>query len=243
MSFGQNYHHNVFWLRLALADTINKKTKLELFLQKRTQGISSDQSNMFRSSLYNSIWFWVTFTLSKSSKVSVSPIGYFENYTLNAKPLDENKPPVKEYRFSVRYTNEQKGRIVNYSNRYSIEYRLRDLEYNGIFRPNFRTRYMAKLEKPVYGLLTKNKPVTFELHDELFIQFGRAVHNNPNVFDQNRLYVGFNYEIFKNFELDLGYIYVFQERKSGEEFDNVNMVWLVLTFDNLFSQFAGKGKH
>lgn len=137
---------------------------------------------------------------------------------------------------SVRYTNEQKWRIVNYSNRYSLEYRLRDLQNTGVYRSNFRVRYMAKLEKPVYGIFSNDRPVTFELNDEVFLQFGNAVHNNPNVFDQNRVYVGFNYEVVKNFKTSLGYIYGFQERNSGDEFDNTNTLWLVLTFDNLFTQ-------
>ncbi|RYG40882.1 MAG: DUF2490 domain-containing protein [Chitinophagaceae bacterium] len=242
VAFTQNYHHNVFWLRVALADTINKNTKLELFLQKRTQSTVLERANPFKSDQFSSIWFWVNFTLSKTSKFSVSPIGYFESHVLNTKISDENIPPVKEYRFSVRYTNDQKGKIVNFSNRYSLEYRLRDLQYNGVYQPNFRFRYMAKLEKPVYGIFSKDRPVTFELNDEVFLQFGKAVHNNANVFDQNRLYAGFSYEVVKNFKTSLGYIYNFQERKSGDEFDNSNIFWVVLTFDNLISQFLHK-KH
>jgi hypothetical protein len=241
-SLSQNYHHNVFWLRVALADTLNQKTKMELFLQKRTQSTALDRGNPFKSNQFNSLWFWINFTVSKTSKISVSHFGYFESYILNTKPSDEDLAPVKEYRMSVRYTNEQKGKIVNLSNRYSLEYRLRDLQNNNVYKPNFRIRYMARLEKPVFGLFSKTKPVTFELNDEVFLQFGKAVHNNPNVFDQNRLYLGFNYEVFKNFKTSLGYIYSFQERTSGDEFDNSNIFWVVLTFDNLVSQFLHK-KH
>lgn len=240
VAFSQNYHHNVFWLRLALADTINKNTKLELFLQKRKQSTVLEPANPFKSNQYNSLWFWINFTVSKTSKISVSPIGYFENYVLNTKIADENTPPVKEYRISARYTNEQKGRIVNFGNRYGLEYRLRDLQHNGVYQPNFRVRYMAKVEKPVYGIFSKKRPVTFELSDEVFLQFGKAVHNQPNVFDQNRLSLGFNYEVVKNFKTSLGYIYSYQERISGDEFDNSNMFWVVFTFDNFISQFMQK---
>jgi hypothetical protein len=99
---------------------------------------------------------------------------------------------------------------------------------------------MAKLEKSVHGLLSHRKPVTFQLNDEVFLQFGKAVHNRPNVFDQNRIYLGFNYELLKNFKTSLGYLYGFQERNTGDEFDNVNMLWVVLTFDNVFTQFRRK---
>ena len=242
-AFAQNFHHNVFSLGLTLADTINQRTKLELSLQKRTQNTPLEKSNLFKSSQLNSVLFWLNFAISKSSKVSVSPFGYYESFTLNAKPNDENLPPVKEYRFSARYTNDQHNRFVDYGNRYTVEYRVRDLKHDGIYKSNFRLRYMAKLEKSLSGVLSHRKPLSVQLSDEVFLQFGKAVHNRPNVFDQNRVYLGLNYEVFRNFKTALGYFYGFQERSSGDEFDNVNMFWLVLTFDNLFSQFRQKIVH
>lgn len=240
IAFAQNYHHNVFSLGLTLADTINKRTKLELSVQKRTQNTASDKHNFFKSSQLNSILFWLNFTISKTSKISISPFAYYENFILNTKTNDENLSPVKEYRFSARYANERRSRIVDYGNRYSIEYRLRDLKHDGIYLSNFRMRYMAKLEKSVIGILSRRKPVTFQLNDEVFLQFGKAVHNHPNVFDQNRVYLGFNYEVLRNFRTSLGYLYGFQERNTGDEFDNVNMLWIVLTFENVFTQFRRK---
>jgi len=168
--------------------------------------------------------------------VSISPFGYFESYVLNVKPTDEDLAPIKEFRWSVRLEHETKGRIVNYSNRYNVEYRWRDLLNNNNYQPNFRVRYMARLEKSVTGIFSK--PVSFVLYDEIFLQFGKAVKDNPNVFDQNRLYLGFNYEILKNVKTSVGYIYGFQERNSGKDFDNINTFWVVLNFDNIFSQFA-----
>jgi hypothetical protein len=77
-------------------------------------------------------------------------------------------------------------------------------------------------------------------NDEIFIQFGKAVQGNPNIFDQNRVYAGFNYPITKNIKTSLGYIWGIQERPSGTEIDYSNIIWGVLTFDNLFSQFKKK---
>jgi hypothetical protein len=237
IAYAQNYHHNVFSLALTIADTINQRTKLELSLQKRTQNTTLDRNNFFKTSQLNSVLFWLNFAVSKTSKISVSPFAYYENFPLIAKVNDENLSPVKEFRFSVRYTNDHRSKIVDYGNRYSVEYRVRDLKHDGVYRSNFRMRYMAKLEKSFNGLLSHRKPVTFQLNDEVFLQFGKAVHNRPNVFDQNRIYLGFNYEVLKNFKTSLGYLYGFQERNTGDEFDNVNMLWVVLTFDNVFTQF------
>ena len=183
---------------------------------------------------------WFTYKLSKTSTASFSPFAYYKNFPLNTKPNDENLPGANEYRLSLRYTNEQKGRIVDYSNRYTFEYRLRDLHHDHVYMPNFRMRYMARLEKSVFNILSHARPVTFELNDEVFLQFGNAVRDKPNIFDQNRIYFGFNYELFRNLKSSLGYSYGIQERSSGDEFDNVNMLWLVFTFDHVFSQFRHK---
>jgi hypothetical protein len=74
-------------------------------------------------------------------------------------------------------------------------------------------------------------------YDEVMLQFGRAVKNNPNVFDQNRIYLGISYELLKNIRITPGYLFTIQERNSGKEFDYINTFWVILTFDNLLSQF------
>lgn len=231
----QRTTHNLFWLRLALSDTITTKLKWEVYIQRRTQNGSDNKSNIFKAPQFESYWLWLHYSLRKNIKVSVSPFGYFESYVLNVKPSDEEMPPIKEYRFSARLDHETRGRYFNYINRYNLEYRWRDLLNNNHYQPNWRVRYMARLEKPVNGILPR--PVTFVFYDEIFLQFGKAVRDNPNVFDQNRVYLGFNYELLKNVKTSVGYIYGFQARNSGEEFDHINTFWVVLNFDNLISQF------
>lgn len=240
VSLAQNYHHNVSWLRLNLADTIGQRTKVEVQLQQRSQNAALDKSDPFATKQFKSVGLWLSYTLSKTSRITVSPFAYIESHVMNVQPKDETLPAVKEYRFTARYTNEQTGKLVNYGNRYSLEYRLRDLKNDGHYVPNFRARYMIRLEKPVYNILSRRKPVAFELADEISIQFGRAVHNRPNVFDQNRLSLGANYELFRNVKTGVGYLYANQERSSGNEFDNTNMFWLMVTFENLFSQWKHK---
>jgi Protein of unknown function (DUF2490) len=232
----QRYNHGLFWFRLAIADTINSQFKWEIYLQKRTQTSSPDNNNIFATPQFKSAWLWFHYTINPRIKVSVSPLGYFESYVLNTKPADANLAPIKEFRLSARIEHESKGKL-NFSNRYNLEYRLRDLQNNGKYLPNWRIRYMAKLEKPIKGLLSEKKPVTFTLYDEVFLQFGESVKNNPNVFDQNRVYFGASYEVIRNIKVSLGYIYGFQERNSGKEFDNINTFWTVLTLDNFISQF------
>lgn len=230
------YHHGVFWGRLILADSISGKLKWELYLQNRTQNIP-EESDIFATPHFRSAWFWINYNLAKNLKLSVSPIGYFESYPFLSKPADVNLPGIKEFRWTLRLEQESKFKIFNFSNRYSLEYRRRDLNNDEVYLPNWRIRYMAKLEKPVKGILSKDKPVSFYVSDEIFIQFGKAVRNNPNVFDQNRIAAGFSYEVLRNIKVTISYLNIIQERNSGRDFDDAHTVWVVLLFDNVFSQF------
>jgi len=236
----QRNSHNLFWVRLTLADTLNSRLKWEVFLQKRTQNNYQGDPNVFHSNQFKSYWLWFHYSVNNKLKLSASPFGYFESYTLNNSNADADIPPIKEFRWAGRIEHETNGKYFNYSNRYNLEYRRRDLKNNDVYLPNWRIRYMVRLDKPIKNILSPTKTLIFTAYNEVFIQFGKAVRDNPNVFDQNRIYLGASYELIKNIKLNLGYIYGFQERNSGKEFDNINTYWAVLTLDNFISQLKKK---
>ena len=238
LSYGQQTRtHGVFWGRLVLSDKINTKMSWEAYLQKRTQNIPKETS-IFGAPHFFSIWLWMNYAVSKNVKLSVSPFGYFDSYGFLTQPSDVDIPGIKEFRWVVRLESEQKLKYFNYSNRYSVEYRRRDIRNDNVYQPNWRLRYQAKIEKPVNNLLSAKKPVSFFLTDEIFMQFGKAVRANPNVFDQNRLNIGASYEVVKNIKVSLSYLNIMQQRNSGKDFDDANAVWVILAFNNLFSQFS-----
>jgi len=232
----QTYHHRVFWGRIILADQITPKLRGELYLQKRTQNIPGERS-MFGALHYNSFCVWLSYPLTPNLKVSLSPLGYYDSQAFLSKPEDVASPSVKEYRWTVRLEQEQAFKWLRYINRYTMEYRSRDISQTGTYVPNWRVRYMARVEKPVTGILSKSKPVSFALGDEVLVQFGKAVRNNVTIFDQNRLFAGFSYEVIRNIKLGMSYINIVQQRNSGRVFDQAHALWVVLTFDNLFTQF------
>ena len=231
----KTYRHGVFWGRLVLADTVNKKLKWELYLQKRTQNIPGHKS-IFGGPHFTSIWFWLNYQLNKEVRLSVSPFGYFNSNLFFTKDGDQDLPGVKEFRWVTRIEYEKKG-WLNYFNRYSVEYRLRDIKNNKVYLPNWRMRYQLRFEKLLNNVFSKTKPVSVSVGDEIFVQFGRAVRGNANVFDQNRITAGFSYELLKNIKTGLYYVNIRQQRINGTTFDNAHVLWVILTFDNLFSQF------
>ncbi len=229
------YDHNLFWGRLVLSDTVTSKLKWEIHLQKRTQN-TSDDYNVFGAPQFSAIWFWLNIKISDNLTLGITPFSRFDSRVLYVKPSDLEIPGVKEYRWVARLDNEQKFRFLNYITRFSLEYRLRDIRNNNNYQGNYRTRFMFRFEKPL-RLEGMKRPITLILYDEVMLQFGKAVRGNPNIFDQNRIYGGVNYPLYKTVRLNVGYIYGIQQRISGDEIDRINTLWVVLTFDNLFSQF------
>lgn len=90
---------------------------------------------------------------------------------------------------------------------------------------NYRIRYAYNIELP----LSKNKfephAVTFFANEELMLNFGKQIIYNT--FDQNRIYVGLNYRLSKLNNIRLGYMNVFQQQNSGQEYRNTNAVRLI----------------
>ncbi len=232
----QQYHHNVTWGRLALADTINGKLRWELFIQQRRQNREPGSLNALQALQFVGYQPWLHYQHSPSTRVSLSPISYFDSHLLIVESLDEFKPSFREWRVAVRLDQRQTYRYFTTLTRYTIERRWRDLGHNNVFLPNWRIRYLLQLEKPLKANWIK-KPLSIVVSNETFVQFGRAVKGNPNVFDQNRLYAGFTYSLSRNVKTSLGYMYWFQQRPSGKEFDHSNLVWGVLSLENVFSQF------
>lgn len=233
------YHHNISWGRLTLTDTITSKLRWELYIQHRRQNGPDNELDVFKVPQFTSYWAWLNYTLTPTTRLGVSPFGYFKSWLLIAQPSDLDKDGVRELRWSIRLDQEQKLAWFNLINRYGLEYRWRDLSQTNVFVPNWRARYMLRLEKPMKIAWLK-RPITLVVNDELFVQFGRAVRGNPNVFDQNRFYAGFNVGLSRSIKASLGYMYGIQQRISGKEFDRSNFLWGVLTIDNALSRFKKK---
>ena len=237
----RTYGHGAFWGRIVLADTINSKLRWELYLQQRTQDAST--GNIFQTPLLSNVWPWLNYKLTKSTRVSVAPIGYFSTRPFYPSVNEVKDDGVKEYRISVRVENEQRLKLFTFANRFGLEYRMRDLKYNGNYLPNWRARYMLKFEKPLHNLLSNHKPLSLFLSDEVLIQFGEAVKDRSSVFDHNRINFGVAYEVVKNVKVSVSYLKVLQARAAPKEYDDTNALWMIVTFDNLFSQFKNHQKN
>lgn len=234
------YNHRLFWLRFTLADKINKRFSWEVYFQERTQNKAPQKGHMWDDHQFGGIWPWLNYNASPNLKLSITPLAYFNTNNYHITESDAALPGVKEFRWAAKVETKQAFKFLTYINRYSLEYRIRDMDHNDHYLPSWRIRYTARLEKPVKKLLSKEKPVVFFLSDELFLQFGYALRNNPNVFNQNRINIGASYEVVKNVKLSVSYLNILQERNNFKTFDNAHTLWVILSFENLFTQFRKK---
>jgi hypothetical protein len=235
-----NYWHNTFWGRIILSDKITDKLRWEVYLQERTQNDNTAKLNIFKHHQLSSYWLWLHYQASKDLRVSVTPFCYFNTILLYPQSEAIGNRGIREYRWALQLEHTQKLRYFTYANRYIVEYRYRDYQKAGVFVPNYRFRYRARIEKP---LKREGKQFNLILYDEVMLEFGRGIYESPAIFNQNRLYAGFSYELVKNIKFNLGYMYVVQERPSGAAYDHANVLWGILTFDNIFSQFFDSGSY
>ena len=234
-SIGQTATHtyNTSWFRLFLADKITAKLQCDVMIQHRREA-TSNQFDFVEKQQLQSYWLWFHYLLSKKIKISVSPFCYFETKHL----FDLNERPVKEWRWCARIENQQKFNYFQMLNRLGLEYRYRNLNSETAFVGNFRARYMLRFIIPIVKV--HDRSINFSASDEVLVQFGDAVKNYASPLDQNRIYAGLNYAVFKNIKLEVGYCYIMQNRPNGKDIDIQNSVLVFLTFDNVFTQFRKK---
>jgi hypothetical protein len=84
------------------------------------------------------------------------------------------------------------------------------------YRFNHRIRYNFALNIPLTNKELKPGTPFIVLQDEIFINLGKEI--KYNYFDQNRFFVGLGYQIDTHLNFQVGYMNVFQQRASGNQF-------------------------
>lgn len=125
---------------------------------------------------------------------------------------------VPELRPHIQFDYRQPLNKLGIAHRYRIERRFfrntADGELVEGYTANYRFRYRLALE---YQLASIRKlPLKVKAYDEIFFNAGKSITYNR--FDQNRVYIGLNYAVHKNASVEAGYMNWFQQRPSGNQF-------------------------
>ena len=95
---------------------------------------------------------------------------------------------------------------------------------------NFKLRYNFFAQFPLSKKRFQQNTLSLVVNDEVHINFGKQIVYN--YFDQNRLFLGFNYHINKHDNLQFGYMNVFQQLPAGNRYRSLH-VPRIFYFHNL----------
>jgi hypothetical protein len=95
---------------------------------------------------------------------------------------------------------------------------------------NFRVRYQISLMVPLKGDFIQLGTPFLVLSDEIHINAGKQI--TYNYFDQNRFFLGLGYQFSKTMNVQLGYMNLFQQLPTGNQFNN-NHALRLFFFHNL----------
>lgn len=152
--------------------------------------------------------------------------GYIRSHTSD--PASTSTLAVPELRPFEELSYKQKFNKITLSHRYRIEERYirktaSDKLIDG-YNFNFRFRYQFTFDYNLYTSKGKSQMLNFKAGDEVMVNAGKNIVTN--MFDQNRLIVGFNYQPIKDFNVQLDYMYIFQQRSTVPLYNHFDVVRL-----------------
>ena len=170
----------------------------------------------------------VTYYLKDNLRVN---IGYSYIHHFPAKGLETHRRehrPWQQIWWSQKYPGLSTLQWLRFEQRLN-EKVVADEKLEG-YNYNFRVRYNFSFFIPLKGKeIIENTPFA-SIGNELFLNFGdRTVYNT---FDQNRLFAGFGYQFSKQLNAQLGYLNVYQQEASGNNYISTHAVRLAV-FHNL----------
>lgn len=136
-----------------------------------------------------------------------------------------NKP---EYRLQQDVTMKQDLGKINLSHRYQIEERFfQNSDKEGLTSgTTFAMRFRYKIQGEYAFWKNEKHYLKTILADEIMINAGSEIVNNT--FDQNRIYGALRYGINESFAVEAGYMNSFQQRASGVDYYDRNIIRLSL---------------
>jgi len=199
---------SLLWLRYQLKLNINPDWQVVQEVEERTYWFPWRQHQFLTRTMLN-------LKLGKGWSAGAG-FTYFEQ-SLPHDPSEKDYHDLTELRPQIEISYKQNlSEKIELSHRYWSEFRIIEQEAGNFKYTNNRSRYKLEIG---YSPMTKIKLKAFE---EIMFNIGSKV--TYNVFDQNRLGLSLQYMPFQNFGFELGYINWFQQRSSGDEFYNRNII-------------------
>jgi Protein of unknown function (DUF2490) len=212
---GNTTHQTLYWIRYYNQTQLNSKYTLHIELDERRLIDPAIQFQFFahahlhrRFSKLVDVAAGFTYATTNSSKnpsLAVPELRPFQE-------INFSQPISKKIQLQFRYRFEQ--RFIHNNNRLELQD-----GYNFFFRHRFRLQASMPIKKFENG-----KSIIAKLSDEIMLNQGSGAANS---FDQNRIYVGAEFQFNKKWSIESGYLNLYQSASSNDYFARDIMRWTV----------------
>lgn len=134
--------------------------------------------------------------------------------------------PWQQVQWFVRNKRTRLTHYIRLEERWRKRY-LSNTQLDDSYAFNFKLRYNFLYQIPLQSEGLVAKKWSFLINDEIHVNFGKQVVNN--YFDQNRLFLGFNYAVDANNNLQMGYVNTFVQLPAGNQYRNLNIMRVAWT--------------
>jgi len=207
-------HQSLLWTRYNNQLTINNKWSLHSEFDNRIF-TNPVQQNLYVMRIQG------RYKINKSLELGAG-FAYFSVTTQDPEVTFDFKIP--EYRGQQDITWKQEYSNFTLNQRLQIEERFfHNANKEGLLPgTTFYRRFRYRLQGDFNFWKKENQYLKVIIYDELMINGGKNVLKNT--FDQNRMYGALQYGVNKNIALELGYLNSFQQRQSGVDYFNRDII-------------------
>jgi hypothetical protein len=201
-------HQSLLWTRYYNQLTLNNKWSLHTEFDNRVF-LQPFEENLYLVRLHG------RYKINNNLDVGAG-FSYFSVATQNPDVTYGFRVP--EYRTQQDITWKEDFGAITLNQRFQIEERfIHNVDKDGLIPgTTFSWRFRYRLQGEYSCWKKENQYLKAIVNDELMINAGESIVKNT--FDQNRIYAALQYGVNKNIALELGYLNSFQQRASGVDY-------------------------
>ncbi len=223
--------NKILYTKYTVADKIKEDSKWwwEFDVVYRRQS-ELGNANIFQRPLRFSVRPWIAYQVTKLTRISFQPLGYFNSAPRFPLETDMDSDFERELRTTIQINNNVYFGRVNFTHRIRIESRWRGIDEPEGATQNFRVRYRLRTRIPLNtDYFYVNRTFYISQYSEMHVEFGK--NYGTNYLSQNRNYLGIGYRFWDWARVELGWIHQYNFRGNNRDIDVSNGPMFYLFLD------------